>query len=264
MAPSLPPDGRRTARAHADRSDAWFRGPTVYRDRRWPSRGRSPARLAPRRSWLRSSPRPRPSWRARRAATVTRSSCSPVSAAATARPGRSAGSSPGSATAPSGGGWGRTRDRAATRPPARRTGHDDRPRARPARQHRRLEPRRGLRLSLAARSPHRVRQVITLGSPLRMAPNVPGGDPGDLGVQPVRRHRLVAGVDAPREGRQRENVEVPGSHLGLGHNTRVLNGGCRSAGAADRPVAAVPGAARRRGALPRPDGTDDVTCSDGR
>ena len=24
------------------------------------------------------------------------------------------------------------------------------------------------------------------------------------------------------EGRQRENVEVPGSHLGLGHNTRVL------------------------------------------
>ena len=75
--------------------------------------------------------------------------------------------------------------------------------------------------SLAARSPHRVRQVITLGSPLRMAPDVPEAIPATSvysrsdAIVPWRSSQLAAG---PR----RENIEVRGSHLGLGHNPPVL------------------------------------------
>jgi pimeloyl-ACP methyl ester carboxylesterase len=74
---------------------------------------------------------------------------------------------------------------------------------------------------LAARSPHRVRQVVTLGSPLRMASSVPVGVPVTSvysrsdAIVPWRASLLAAGPT-------RQNVEVRGSHLGLGHNPPVL------------------------------------------
>jgi pimeloyl-ACP methyl ester carboxylesterase len=74
---------------------------------------------------------------------------------------------------------------------------------------------------LAARSPQRVRQVITLGSPLRMAPNVPANVPVTSvysrtdAIVPWRASLLDAGPE-------RQNIEVRGSHLGLGHNPPVL------------------------------------------
>lgn len=74
---------------------------------------------------------------------------------------------------------------------------------------------------LAARAPHRVRQVITLGSPLRGAPTVPPNVPATSiysrsdAIVPWRASQL-------RDGPLRENVEVRGSHLGLGHNPSVL------------------------------------------
>lgn len=74
---------------------------------------------------------------------------------------------------------------------------------------------------LARRAPHRVRQVITLGSPLTSGPAVPSGIPATAifsrsdAIVPWRAARLTAGP-------LRENVEVRGSHLGLGHNPTVL------------------------------------------
>jgi pimeloyl-ACP methyl ester carboxylesterase len=74
---------------------------------------------------------------------------------------------------------------------------------------------------LAARAPQRVRQVITLGSPLRMAPSVPAVVPVTSvysrsdAIVPWRASLLPAGPE-------RQNVEVRGSHLGLGHNPPVL------------------------------------------
>ena len=74
---------------------------------------------------------------------------------------------------------------------------------------------------LAAHTPYRVRDVITLGSPLRGAPVVAPTIPltsiysRSDGIVPWQASRLAGG---PR----RENVEVRGSHLGLGHNPAVL------------------------------------------
>ena len=74
---------------------------------------------------------------------------------------------------------------------------------------------------LAAHAPHRVRQIITLGSPLRAARAVPASVPATSifsrsdAIVPWRASQLA---DGPR----RENIEVRGSHLGLGHNPAVL------------------------------------------
>ena len=74
---------------------------------------------------------------------------------------------------------------------------------------------------LAARAPHRVRSVITLGSPLAGRRRVPAGVPTTSVYS--RSDSIVpwrASVLPP--GPLRENVEVRGSHLGLGHNPAVL------------------------------------------
>jgi pimeloyl-ACP methyl ester carboxylesterase len=75
--------------------------------------------------------------------------------------------------------------------------------------------------ALAAQSPQRVRQVITLGSPLRMGPGAPAGIPA---TSLYSRSDAIVSWRASLlpDGPQRENVEVRGSHLGLGHNPRVL------------------------------------------
>jgi pimeloyl-ACP methyl ester carboxylesterase len=76
-------------------------------------------------------------------------------------------------------------------------------------------------VELARRHPGDVRGIVTLGSPLARLP----GPPADVPVTSVYsrsdaivpwRASLLRG--APR----RENVEVRGSHLGLGHNSAVL------------------------------------------
>src|SRR5690606_10623614 len=75
--------------------------------------------------------------------------------------------------------------------------------------------------AIAARAPHRVRCVITLGSPLAGRPRIPAGVPTTSlysrsdSIVPWRASILPAGP-------LRENVEVRGSHLGLGHNPAVL------------------------------------------
>jgi len=74
---------------------------------------------------------------------------------------------------------------------------------------------------IARRVPQHVRQVITLGSPLR-------GMPDAAPTVPVtsiysRTDAIVPWPAAQVEDRPlRENVEVRGSHLGLGHNPTVL------------------------------------------
>jgi hypothetical protein len=76
--------------------------------------------------------------------------------------------------------------------------------------------------SLAGRSPRSVRQVITLGSPLHVG--------GRSGGPPVPTTSIYSRTDSivpyrssmDRPGPRRENVEVRGSHLGLGHNPAVL------------------------------------------
>jgi pimeloyl-ACP methyl ester carboxylesterase len=75
--------------------------------------------------------------------------------------------------------------------------------------------------ALAAHVPYRVRSVITLGSPLVGVRQVPAGIPATSvysrsdGIVPWRASVLPAGP-------LRENVEVRGSHLGLGHNPPAL------------------------------------------
>jgi pimeloyl-ACP methyl ester carboxylesterase len=75
--------------------------------------------------------------------------------------------------------------------------------------------------ALAARASQRVRSVITLGSPLAGRSEVPAGVPTTSvfsrsdSVVPWRASMLPTGA-------LRENVEVRGSHLGLGHNPAVL------------------------------------------
>jgi len=75
--------------------------------------------------------------------------------------------------------------------------------------------------ALAARAAHRVRSVITLGSPLGGRSRVPSTIPATSvysrsdSIVPWR-SSVVPG------GPRRESVEVRGSHLGLGHNGAVL------------------------------------------
>jgi pimeloyl-ACP methyl ester carboxylesterase len=75
--------------------------------------------------------------------------------------------------------------------------------------------------ALAGHASHRVRCVITLGSPLVGGPRTPVGVPTTSvysrsdSIVPWRASILPAGP-------LRENVEVRGSHLGLGHNPPVL------------------------------------------
>ena len=76
-------------------------------------------------------------------------------------------------------------------------------------------------LGLARRAPDDIRQVITLGSPLVGAPEPPPQIPVSSlysksdSIVPWRYSLLP---DRPL----RENIEVRGSHLGLGHNPAVL------------------------------------------
>ena len=76
-------------------------------------------------------------------------------------------------------------------------------------------------LDIARRVPTDVRQVITLGSPLRGTPDAPAQVPVTSvysrsdAIVPWQASVLPA---APR----RENVEIDGSHIGLGHNPRVM------------------------------------------
>jgi pimeloyl-ACP methyl ester carboxylesterase len=78
---------------------------------------------------------------------------------------------------------------------------------------------------LARHAPHQVRQVITLGSPFRMFEQARG-----LTTPPVPVTAVYSKTDAvvpwgsaqEDSGRQRESVEVRGSHLGLGHNPAVV------------------------------------------
>ena len=75
--------------------------------------------------------------------------------------------------------------------------------------------------AMSARAPHRVRSLITLGSPLggrrRLAAGVPTSSVYSRtdAIVPWRSSLLPAGA-------LRENIEVRGSHLGLGHNPPVL------------------------------------------
>ncbi len=75
--------------------------------------------------------------------------------------------------------------------------------------------------ALARRAPHRFRTVITLGSPLAGQRRVPAGIPTTSvysrsdGIVPWRESVLPA---SPLS----ENIEIRGSHLGLGHNPPVL------------------------------------------
>ena len=75
--------------------------------------------------------------------------------------------------------------------------------------------------ALARHASHRVRTVVTLGSPLVGRPGVPTDVPATSvysrsdGIVPWRASVLPA-------SKLHENVEVRGSHLGLGHNPPVL------------------------------------------
>ncbi|MGI9029198.1 MAG: esterase/lipase family protein [Ilumatobacteraceae bacterium] len=74
---------------------------------------------------------------------------------------------------------------------------------------------------IAERVPDHIRQVITLGSPLNYAPLLPVKVPATSiysksdTVVPHRASMLGSGP-------LRENIEVRGSHIGLGHNPPVL------------------------------------------
>ena len=84
---------------------------------------------------------------------------------------------------------------------------------------------------LARRAPGSVRQVLTLGSPVRSArraPASPGSQARPLRVPATavytRSDAIVRWQSCLlRPGKRRENVEVYGSHCGLGHNPAVLH-----------------------------------------
>jgi hypothetical protein len=103
--------------------------------------------------------------------------------------------------------------------------------------------------AVARRSPQRVRQVVTLGSPFRLTsadqsrasrafdrfshlhvehPRLPlEGDAGPLGVPATSIYSRFDGIVAWRAcldtpSSRSENIEVIGSHLGLGHHPAVI------------------------------------------
>ncbi len=75
--------------------------------------------------------------------------------------------------------------------------------------------------ALSQRAPHLVRSVITLGSPLRVGTSTPHGLPTTSVYS--RSDAIVPWrVSVLDPGPKRENIEVRGSHIGLGHNPPVL------------------------------------------
>ncbi len=74
-------------------------------------------------------------------------------------------------------------------------------------------------VQLARRRPDAVRGRH-VGQPARRPLPAAAGDSHHVGVQPHRCHRRAA-LGAPGARRVHENVEVHGSHLGLGHNPSV-------------------------------------------
>jgi pimeloyl-ACP methyl ester carboxylesterase len=75
---------------------------------------------------------------------------------------------------------------------------------------------------IARRDPTAVRQVITLGSPFHLA-----GRRGSIDVPVTNVYSRTDGIVSWRDclddpGPQRENIEVRGSHCGLGHNAAAL------------------------------------------
>ena len=78
---------------------------------------------------------------------------------------------------------------------------------------------------LARRHPDLVRQVITLGSPIRSIEREYGWDPPPVPLTNVysKRDAVVPwreSCDAP--GPRRENIEIDSSHLGLGHHPATV------------------------------------------
>ncbi len=78
-------------------------------------------------------------------------------------------------------------------------------------------------LEVAGRLPHAVRQVITLGSPLTLLSSRAQQAPVPVSAVFSKTDAIVPWRSAILPaGSNRENVEVDGSHLGLGHNPKVL------------------------------------------
>jgi pimeloyl-ACP methyl ester carboxylesterase len=78
---------------------------------------------------------------------------------------------------------------------------------------------------LARHSPHRVRQVITLGSPFRGTEGAQGATTPPVPVTAIfsKTDAIVPWRSAIEDdGPRRESIEVRGSHLGLGHNPAVI------------------------------------------
>ena len=78
-------------------------------------------------------------------------------------------------------------------------------------------------LELAGSSPNLVRRVITLGSPLARVSVRARQTPVPVTAVFSRTDSIVTPERAvPPSGPHRENVEVQGSHVGLGHNPQAL------------------------------------------
>lgn len=78
---------------------------------------------------------------------------------------------------------------------------------------------------IARRVPDQVRQVITLGSPFRSIEAARGWEPPSVPSSAVfsKRDAVVHWENAHEPpGPQRENIEVDGSHFGLGHHPAVI------------------------------------------
>jgi len=78
---------------------------------------------------------------------------------------------------------------------------------------------------LARHSPHRVRQVISMGSPFRRTEAAQGATTPPVPVTAIfsKTDAIVPWRSAVEDaGPRRESIEVRGSHLGLGHNPAVI------------------------------------------
>jgi hypothetical protein len=74
---------------------------------------------------------------------------------------------------------------------------------------------------IAEQRPGHVRQVVTLGSPLNYAPRLPATVPA-TSIYSKSDAVVAYRASLLTSGPLRENVEVRGSHVGLGHNPPVL------------------------------------------